>query len=399
MSVNIKNNKWLAGLPIVLQAMTVSALDTGWPVKVDGFGTLAAVHNDNHAVSFYDAYDRTDWNTDSMLGLQLKAPLVDKLSLTGQLVARGHEDYDLQVEWLFLTYEAMDNLDIRGGRLRIPFFMFSESLEVGYTYPWIRPPVDVYGQLGFTTFEGADAVYSLPLSSMTLELQPFTGSTKPDYIRSGQNGRLEVSNLWGVHAVLSNDWLALHAGHTEGDFDLRGIDAIDGFLSGLDAMGFPSVAKQFGTDNRHGTFDGIGVDANWENFRFIGEYTKRSTDGLIANTTGWYATVAYQYQAFTPHLTFSELKTTEDYSGEILAAGAMPPPLAMGTMQFAHMNKVNESSVTAGLRWDVASNTALKLEWQRINPDNDSSPLFSVRDFTYGGDPVSVYSLAVDFVF
>lgn len=374
-------------------------MDTGSPISVDGFGTLAAVHNDNHSVSFYDADDRTDWNTDSMLGLQVKLPLLDRLSLTGQVVARGYENYDLQVEWMFLTYEAADDLYLRGGRLRIPFFMFSDSLEVGYSYPWIRLPVDVYGQLGFTTFEGADAVCSMPIGNMKLELQPFAGSTKPDYIRSGQNGRLEVSNLWGLHAVLGNDWLELHASHTEGDFDLRGIDSISGYLGGLEMAGFPAVADQFGTSNRHGTFDGLGFDANLDNFRLIGEYTRRGTDGLIANTTGWYTTLAYTYKAFTPHITFSELKTTEDFSGEILAATAMPPMLAMGTMQFAHMNKVNESSVTVGLRWDVANNTALKMEWQRINPDNDSSPLIAVRDFTYAGDPVNVYSVAVDFVF
>lgn len=106
-------------------------MDTGSPISVDGFGTLAAVQNDNHSVSFYDADDRTDWNTDSMLGLQVKLPLLDRLSLTGQVVARGYENYDLQVEWMFLTYEAADDLYLRGGRLRIPFFMFSDSLEVG----------------------------------------------------------------------------------------------------------------------------------------------------------------------------------------------------------------------------------------------------------------------------
>jgi hypothetical protein len=168
---------------------------------------------------------------------------------------------------------------------------------------------------------------------------------------------------------------------------------------GLNAFGFPSVADQFGTANRHGSFDGIGVDATWEKFRFISEYTRKGTDGLIANTTGWYATLAYQHNALTPHITFSELETDEDYGGEMLAAGAMPPPLAMGTMQFVRQNTVNQSSVTAGLRWDVARQTALKVEWQRINPDNDSSPSFTVVDFTYPGDPVNVYTVAVDFVF
>jgi hypothetical protein len=381
------------------QASLAFGLDTGLPVSVNGFGTFAGVHNDNDDVSFYDANEHTDWDTDSILGLQVKASLLDQLDVTGQLVARGYENYDLKVDWLFLTYRMQDNLAGRAGRLRIPFFMFSDSLEVGYSYPWIRPPVDVYGQLGFTTFEGADVLYSLDVAGLQLELQPFAGSTSPDLIRPGQNGQLDVTNLWGLHAVLGNDHVSLHASHSEGDFDIRGIDAIDFFLLGLQSAGYPSVADQFGTNNRHGTFGGIGLDANWNDWRFITEYTRRGTDGLIANTTGWYATVAYRIGSLTPHFTVSELKTTEDYSGERLAAATMPPMLAMGTLQFARQNKVNQSSTTLGVRWDMAPRIALKAEWQRINPDNDSSPLFAVTDFRYGGDPVNVYSVALDFVF
>jgi hypothetical protein len=386
-------------LAVAAHCSAVCAIDADLPVKIDGFGTLAGVKNDNEDVSFYGANDEEDWDTDSVLGLQIKVPLSDELSLTGQVVARGDENYDTKMEWLFMTYGLLDNLDVRAGRLRIPFFMYSDSLEVGYSYLWVRPPVDVYGQLGFTSFDGADVLYSFPVSSMELNLQPFFGSGNHDIIRPGQNGKLEVTNLWGLHAVLSNDWIALHAGHTEGDFDIKNIDAIDGFLLGLNSAGFPAAVDQFGTNNRHGTFDGIGVDATWENFRFISEYTRKGTDGLIANSTGWYATVAYQYNTLTPHITFSELETDEDYGGEQLVAGAMPPPLAMGTMQFARQNTVNQSSVTTGLRWDVAKQTAIKFEWQRINPDNDSSPSFLVVNPFYAGDPVNVYTVAVDFVF
>ena len=150
-------------LVVAAQCSAVCAVDTDLPVKIDGFGTLAGVKNDNADVSFYGANDEVDWDTDSVLGLQIKVPLSDKLSLTGQVVARGYEDYDTKMEWLFMTYGLSDNLDARAGRLRIPFFMYSDSLEVGYSYLWVRPPVDVYGQLGFTSFDGADALYSIPV--------------------------------------------------------------------------------------------------------------------------------------------------------------------------------------------------------------------------------------------
>ncbi len=376
------------------------ALDTGTAVKVDGFLTLAAVYNDNKDIAFYEANDGVNWNTDSVAGLQVKAPLLTDLDVTAQLVSRGYDDdYDPHLEWLFLTYEMVNNLDVRVGRLRIPFFMFSDSLEVGYSYPWVRPPVDVYGQLGFSRFDGADLLYSVPVSSMQVNVQPFFGKTDNRVIMPGQDGKLEVTNLWGIHASASNDWLTLHAGHTEGDFDIKGIDALDGFLGGLEMAGFPSVADKFGITDRHGTFDGVGLDANLDNWRFISEYTKRGTDGLMANTTGWYATVAYQYHKLTPHLTFSKLKTDENYDDEVAAAALMPGMLAGGTMQFVHDNTVNQDSITAGLRWNVARHTALKFEWQQIDPDDDSAPLFVVKDASYDGDPINVFTIALDAVF
>lgn len=398
----MKKNEILLLAAMTLSATQAMAFDTGTPLQVNGFGTFAGVHNDNEDVSFYDASQHTDWDTDSIVGLQISLPITDKLSATSQFVARGYENYDLKTDWLFLSYKATNDLDVRAGRMRIPFFMFSDSLEVGYSYPWVRPPVDVYDQLGFNSFDGADIVYTFPVASMQLELQPFMGSTNPDMIRPGQNGELEVTDLWGLHGILSNDWISLHFSHTEGDYDIENIKSINGFLTGLETTGYTSVADKFGVDDKHGTFSSVGIDANWQNFRLISEYTERTSDGLIANSSGWYTTLGYQMGQWMPHLTFSQLETHEDYSDEMEDAAAMPAMLGMlagGTRQFAKVNSENQKSVTAGLRWDVAKNTAIKFEWQHINPDNDSTPTFQVIDPDYSGEDVNVYTIAVDFVF
>ena len=90
-----------------------------------------------------------------------------------------------------------------------------------------------------------------------------------------------------------------------------------------------------------------------------------------------------------------------------------PPSLANSSMyaMVTSFNTVNQKSITAGLRWDVLSATALKLEWQRVMPDKGSSllsPPFTGPEgqpspsSTYFGqdlDDIDLYTISVDFIF
>jgi len=46
---------------------------------------------------------------ESLFGLQVSADLADNLSVTGQIVARGADDFDATIEWAYLSYEINDN--------------------------------------------------------------------------------------------------------------------------------------------------------------------------------------------------------------------------------------------------------------------------------------------------
>jgi hypothetical protein len=374
-------------------------------LRIDGFGTLAAVKTDNSAVDYINADD--DWNldTDSILGLQLYYPINEKFSLTAQVSAQGKDHYDVEKDtaWLYGTYAFTTESSLRAGRLRIPFFAKSESLEVGYSYHWIRPPTDVYGQLGFTNFDGMDALIYVPVGNMRLLVQPYAGVTSPEQDFQGDMGELDVTNLWGLNMELVSSLITYRLGHTEGDFDINGVAALDGFLGGLEMAGFPQVADKFGIQDRHGKFSGIGVEFDNDDFLIAAEYTKRKTDGLIPDTNGWYTTLGYRFGSVMPHITYSEIETDENYDYVNSQIPLMPLMLAGGSAQFVQMNTSNNDTLILGVRWDVIPKMALKMEWQKMNVDSDSyplSPLFSVKTASYQpGDDVELFSVAVDFVF
>jgi hypothetical protein len=380
------------------------ALSVG-DVKINGFGTLAAVKTDNSSVDYINAGDNGNFDTDSIAGLQLYYPLHERFSLTGQFLAQGKEHYGFNSDtaWLYGDFSVTDNVDVRAGRLRIPFFMLSDSLEVGYSYYWIRPPTDVYGQLGFTNFDGADALIKIPVGNSGLLVQPYFGSTNPTQDFQGDAGELSVSNLLGVNLQLDTRWITYRIGHTEGDFDINNVASLDGFLSGLNMMGFPNVADKFGIKNRHGKFSEIGINVDYENILVMSEYTQRKTDGLIPDTTAWYTSFGYRMGNFTPNVTYSELKTDENYDAVNAQIPFMPPMLAGGSAQFVQMNTSNNRSLTLGLRWDLLPKTALKFEWQKIAVDAGAYPLnpvFAVNPAGYrSGDDVELFTVAVDFIF
>ncbi|HAM20379.1 MAG TPA: topoisomerase IV, partial [Alteromonas macleodii] len=109
-------------------------------IQINGFANLIGGMTLDDDESVYD-YD-SDFNFDpaSVFGLQVRGDVSDKLSATAQLVGRGSEDYDADFEWAYMTYMLNNNFNISAGRLRMPLFKYSASLDIGYSYHWLTPP-------------------------------------------------------------------------------------------------------------------------------------------------------------------------------------------------------------------------------------------------------------------
>jgi len=99
--------------------------------------------------------NKLDFQQNSLFALQMRADLQEKLSATAQVTAKGQDDYNAKFNWAYLSYEINNELTAKAGRQRIPYFMYSDFLDVGYAYHWIAPPYHVYNLAGF---DSADAL-------------------------------------------------------------------------------------------------------------------------------------------------------------------------------------------------------------------------------------------------
>ena len=386
---------FLAGaIPLLLPSIALATPD----IRFNGFMTAGGVVTDTDDATFLGANKDVSFEPDSVVGLQLTANLIDNVSVTTQLIANGQDDFDPDVEWAFLSYGLTDNTNLRMGRLRIPFFMISDYLEVGYAYPWVRPPIDVYGQLAFSRYNGLNVVSLQQWGNWSAALQGYFGTTSPEQDFFGDTGSLDVTNLWGFNLTLSYDELMIRIGHTEGDYDLVGINQIDSLLAGLQGNGFESLANRLGVEDKHGSFSGIGVTWDSEKLLMMAEYTLRSSDGLISDTEGWYVMAGYRSDQWLFHITVSELTTREDYRNvEQTLNGFDPSGNTTPGTDFVVLMTNDEQSVTLGTKYTTRSNVIFKLELQHIELGDKSSGM--LQNLSAEVDNLNVLSFTADVVF
>lgn len=146
--------------------------------QVNGFFTTGFSQHDGDQPYFDGTDNKANFEAETLLGLQLEFKINRKASLIAQTVSEAQENLNSELEWAFLKYELSPGLALRAGRLRLPAYMLSEYIQVGYAYPWSSPPVEVYSSLPFTAYEGLDLIFYQIWGDYDIRFQPFLGSIR-----------------------------------------------------------------------------------------------------------------------------------------------------------------------------------------------------------------------------
>lgn len=129
-------------LALMLPLSAMAATD----FKINGFSTVQMGVTDTDQT--YVASDKDlGFSEGTLLGLQMRfAPNNEvPISFVTQLLARASEDWNMRADWAFVNWKVNDEFNINVGRIKLPVFLISEAYDVGITYPWIRPPEELYG--------------------------------------------------------------------------------------------------------------------------------------------------------------------------------------------------------------------------------------------------------------
>lgn len=384
----------VAGLAAICLAATPAfALEQG-EHRFNGFGTVGVTHlggEDDGRSYGINGQTNDSWRGDqlSKFGAQLSYGLTDTVGVTVQATAKAQQDeWKANLEWAYLSWQTTDQLMLRAGRLRSPVYMYSESLDVGYSYPWLRLPDEVYSQVQVTNYEGLDAVYTVPLSYGSVTFQLAGGQAKNrDYYAYDNQFDIDYDKLFGASISLAtNQFGTLRIGYVEADIttDING--TVNNYLTGNPNDNLSLLVL----DKEKGKFTSIGYQYDNGTWVSNNEWTSRmiENDGLEA-IDSFYLMGGRRFGDFLPHVTYAQL---DDNGGR-------------------------QSSWTLGLNYQAAPTVVVKGEYKRVDTQNGYDGVFTrnaqeVFDNevhsrfggALGGAPARNYdgdivSVGVDFVF
>lgn len=348
--------------------------------------------------SYYGIDDAFGFEEDSIIGLQVDVELTDKLSATVQGVARGRDDFEPELEWAYLSYQVNNQWKVRVGRLRQPFYMISDYLEVGYAYPWLRPPKEVYGRLPISWFEGIDIIYATSIADWDLQVQTYHAKTEQLLDFAGQSADTKLKQT-GVALTGSKEWLTLRGSYHYSDTDIyiASLDPLFGALLQVGAglvqtgtqLGIPplvdagsgviGIPADMAITDKSAAFVEVGfiVDPG-ENWFVRGEWAGVDYDrSIIPESTGYYMTAGRRDRNFTYLLTFARDTTDAQtgFSDPLTAASAVIAPFDPVTaatlgglatvVDGASFPSADIETWTLGMRWDFTDGMAFKAEYAR----------------------------------
>ena len=412
----------------ILILCLISLMLTTWQaqaeIRVSGYGSIAAgkvISGDldpsgevEFQVDFYDyAYyvEEWDWEQESMVALQLSTDISDKMTATMQLVAKGADAWQPDIDWLYVSYKLSENGTLMLGRRMLPMYYFSEYMEVGYAYPWVRPPANLYWW-EITQFNGATYLHNFYLDNWSVDVGIFGGRETQRNIKSHDfwrnrggyyfppegtyvAGTADVtwSKIMGLNVSLSNDWLDLRASYFKTHYSTTAnvvfFVEIDLDNDGMTDQIIERRTNPDGTPIRSGkslltdfdlSFIGLGGSMTFKYVTFLFDYNYVTyDDGYGSEFPTYYVSAVYNHDTWQPYVGLSKakLELTKDLDG------------------FGVGDAEEHQIMTLGLRYNLMSNAAFKFEFNKFEDQGDRSPWY---DFSYHND-ASLFSVALDFIF
>ena len=406
-------------LPMALSNAYGQAASSAPKVTISGFGSAALTFTDTNEAEFArpnqasGARKSPRTGVDSNFGVQANVVVNDWLSATAQGLVRkdGADDFGAELAWAFVKAKLSSDLSVRVGRMGLPVFMISDYRNVGYANTMLRPPVEMYAQVPMNSIDGVDVTWQRSFGDTTVSAQLALGSSSSDASSASGVSHLRTSSLRALNLVAEHGPLTLRLGRAEGKLTVNDSASMNTLLSSLRATGagygFPTLAPladALSLQKKNASFTSAGMTLDWNNLLLQGEYAKRKTDSWVNDTNSWYLMAGYRIGKFLPYVNHATTKSVGRVANTV--PGACPPgypaactptlrALSAGVELLS--TPVNQSSDSIGVRWDLHSSAALKVQIDRVRPSGNAGLLLKAAPGFTG--PVTVGAVSLDFVF
>lgn len=314
-----------------------------------------------------------EFQSESRLGIQARYFLTDKTRVTGQLMMRGVNDFKPKLEWLYVSHDITHDLSVHVGQMRLPVYHYSDFMDVGIAYPWLRVPSDAYS-LAVTNFQGAGIQYNHHFDEVWVTIKAYGGNqeTDPNELitalsqyqtnqRYDANGNfVGVEDIRRVKNYRDMKGVALEVGYEWLSVRFSLLDHEEQFLR-FEEGEYPSNSQSSGRWY-HTHFKDFSIKVDMDKWFAIYEWNEY--DGIYES---WMASIAYRVGKFTPYVYYTafEEPDTRDIAPGGISAGFEDP--VTGSLD------VKYNTLAIGSRYDINPRLALKVEYTIFNDEGDSA--------------------------
>ena len=386
----------LSFLPITAQA------DISDRIAFSGFGRIVGGYLDEGSAKF-EGYDNSvSFSQQSLFALQSDITITEELSLSAQLLAHSAFDRKSGLEWLYVNYEPNQNWRFKLGKLRTPFFRYSDVIDVGFAYPWLTPPIQKFSSLLFSNYEGATGTYRFNLDATNVEVEAFYGTFDGELTRTEQSIKMDVDEIKGLIFSLTSGNLSARVSTTmSSDFDADVVQFTE-LANLLDFAGFQQNAESLRFDGDITVYQG-NINYDTLDYFVSAEWMKVTSDLLVIPALdGYYLSAGYNFAPFQIHLSYSTSNSKYDNVENLVPKGLDPQ---LTQLSFAYDQVIDSlpdyelDTVTLGLRWDLRYNISAKAEVTFLKGKPGKSSFFTGITDPDFDRKAKLYQIGVEWVF
>ena len=330
-------------------------------VQINGFASVVTgIDFEEDEQSDYN--DRTVDNLqESKVALQWSADLGDGMRFVGQTMARGDaaEGFQLNYDWAYFDFNIGDSSKLKFGRLRIPFYKYSDYLDVGYAYHWISPPASMYS-LSFSNMDGVSFQQNFQGMGMDHALTIAVGTYQGLLSLGEEEPQSKLENLVAIN------WSGTLGNH---EFTAAYAQA-DVYVPAEATTGLAAIATAGGEDGNkvlingdYGFFIGVGYKGSFGDLTIYSEYSiVQVEDSIFSDTSGGYLGASYAMNDYTYHITYGVRKAEEkSYAAATdgLDIGVVTTSQAIGAGAAAASTAAGNDKDTAKAAGEAAANAFL----------------------------------------
>lgn len=380
-----------------LCSLPAAALDLSW----SGFGTLGYAQSNRDYTYQRFITDGGSFERDTVLGGQLDAQFAPQWSATAQITLapslRHDRGWSFSTTWAFIGWRPADEWLVRLGRLRLPLYLHSESLDVGQSHDMARLPTEMYSIIPSNDFNGLSLTKTWQQGETgEVSLDAYVGRSRtaarlwqrdglPPYLPAGPAFADITVRVSGLVLTLRDADLQLRAGvHRAATARTNGqpVPVNFPYVQAGPGVGYYQVdASMYGpgiatVNPLHNTIATLGAEyAVGNGWGLAAEFARDFQHGseLGSDTRGGYVAVSRRIGDFTPYTSVAALRSSRvsmDWYDQLTAPLS---PYLPGAAQIAAVQRLaaegiyatDQRSLAIGSAYHLSPTSKLKLEWMR----------------------------------